>query len=242
MLVDSLVQTIDPSIRDYFDFSETGIIEVGGPINNVTVYEALGWSLKKITDDTVRWWIGDWLVMTKNASEATYQVLSEKIWGGHYGSSALENLAWVCRNIKHDIRRPELGFWKHKVVAAEHWSDDERRKLLAYAIDNELSYAAFQKYVNGISEDEPTDVGGNPRYDDAILELQIEQEKLRSQLQKEMDNREAVQAQLEQFQDEVNALFADLQLIFEYLVEVRAPESIVATMEKVRDKVAQRLA
>lgn len=242
MLANSLIQSIDHVIKEYFEFSDIGITEVGGPVNNANVYEALGWELKKVTDDTVRWWIGDWLVMIRNASEATYQVLSEKIFNGHYGSSSLESLAWVCRNIKHDIRRKELGFWKHKVVSAEYWSDDERRRLLAYAVDNQLSYAAFQKYVNNINEDEPTDTGGTPRYDDQIFELQLEQEKLRTQLQKEIDNHKEITAAFEAFQEEVNALFIEIQQVFEYLVESNAPETIVATMEKVREKVAQRLA
>lgn len=219
------IDQIAPSLKDYFDINETGITPLEqNP--SVLALETLGYALKTLSRDAIRWWVGDWAIMTQRKGAGTYEILAAKIWEGHYEGNSIETIAYVCRNVEKEIRRPELSFWFHKLVAP--LEPEKQTELLDTAIKQKLSFARFSKLVSGKSQDEPLT---GTRADDRLHELEMEINETRKALQREVDQYKAeadnAKVQLSAYKTKINKVFDNIDLVLEYLEEMQAPEMIM---------------
>jgi hypothetical protein len=92
--------------------------------------------------DSVRWWVGDLLLFAEmNFREEYAQILNATRLTEHQ----LGKYRWVAEKIEPPLRRVNLSFSHHELVAALPPVDQER--LLATAEAGELSVAAFREAI-----------------------------------------------------------------------------------------------
>lgn len=86
------------------------------------------------------WWHGDML----NFGLATYSELASQAEGdGKYATKTLENAKYVAGNVPFSLRKENLSFTHHLLIAA--LPSAEQRKWLALAESDDLSFADFRK-------------------------------------------------------------------------------------------------
>jgi hypothetical protein len=96
------------------------------------------------------WWIGDLLVFAGKRYGETY-VAAQDATG--YKLQTLKNFAWVARKCPPSMRRPELSWRAHKIVASR--PDNERRRWLDRAVREEWTSAKLALAVQDTPPDEP---------------------------------------------------------------------------------------
>lgn len=230
-----MIEAVAPTLKEYFTFDDVGITPIGEP--SVTAIETLGYALKVLSKDTLRWWTGDWAVMAGRQSTQTYEILAAKIWDGHYEGKSIETIAYVCRNVPREVRRNDLSFWMHKLVA--RFPPEQQRELLAYAAANGLVHAQFSRYVGEIGEDEPQTFS---RVEDQLFELDMEIRELKDKLQKEAEKaEERVNQVIDAYHGKIGKLFNQIEFVFEWLIQNGAPELVIAALQDVKDEVEKEL-
>lgn len=222
------------ALKEYFDITETGIEPVGDD-TPIPAIEALGYALRLLSRDQMRWWVGDWAIIANSKGPGTYEILAEKIWDGHYEGSSIETIAYVCRNVPGEVRRKELSFWFHKVVAPLNGDPEKQAEYLEVAVNQGLSHSAFSKLVSGKSSDEPAPTS---REDDRIFELQMEIEetrkKLMGEIEKQMERADSAEMQLTAYKTKIEKLHEDVTTVLEYLEEVNAPAAVLEAQLEVK--------
>ena len=74
------------------------------------------WPQFELVADRIQWLIGDWLVYgQKNNYGEKYQ---KQIAVTGYKYKSLANMASVCRSVQFSLRRENLTFWHHALVAS----------------------------------------------------------------------------------------------------------------------------
>ena len=83
-----------------------------------------GQTLKRI-DQSVKWWIGDWL----NYGEKNYpEKWAQAVEATEYDQETLRKAAWVAASVPRGTRRDSLPYRHHEVVAS--LPPDEQKKWL----------------------------------------------------------------------------------------------------------------
>lgn len=77
---------------------------------------AVGQILQKL-EQSIQWTIGDWMAFAERVWGKTYAVV-EELTG--YSYQTLRDYAYVARNVPHEVRRADLTFSHHRVVASLH--------------------------------------------------------------------------------------------------------------------------
>jgi hypothetical protein len=93
--------------------------------------------------DTVRWWIGDLLLYAEGRFGEEYAQLLD---GLRVSERQSTKYRWVAESVGHSLRRENLSFSHHELVAALPPPDQER--LLALAEVGTLSVAALREAVH----------------------------------------------------------------------------------------------
>jgi len=96
-------------------------------------------------DDTSRFLLGDLLVAASSRYGDDFAVSVMEATGLSYQSCA--NIASVCRRVKPNVRRQELRFHTHAVVAPLEPS--EQKRLLGLAVDNQWTRQRLKDEVYG---------------------------------------------------------------------------------------------
>ena len=96
-------------------------------------------------DDTSRFLLGDLLVAATSRYGDDFAVSVMEATGLSFQSCA--NLASVCRRVKPNVRRQELRFHTHAVVAALEPS--EQKRLLGLAVENQWTRQRLRDEVYG---------------------------------------------------------------------------------------------
>ena len=96
-------------------------------------------------DDTSRFLLGDLLVAASSRYGDDFAVTVMEATGLSYQSCS--NLASICRRVKPNVRRQELRFHTHAVVAPLEPS--EQKRLLKLAVDNQWTRQRLRDEVYG---------------------------------------------------------------------------------------------
>jgi hypothetical protein len=137
-----------------FQFSPTGLIAPDAAQITREAWNQVGKLLFRL-EGSIQWLIGDWVVY----GEGRYGDIKKiaEIFGRK--PETLYNYASVSRSIETSRRREVLSFGHHyEVIGLE---PDEQDEALTYAVEHNLSVAAFRKLLRGDgSKPSPTLSGG----------------------------------------------------------------------------------
>lgn len=122
-----------------------------------------GFVLKRI-DQSVKWWIGDWL----NFGEERFpERWSQAVEATEYDQETLRKAAWVAKSVPRGTRRESLPYRHHEVVASLSPREQER----------------------WLDESEPEQPGDNPRYSSRELREAIKASGVPANTQKVTETR-----------------------------------------------------
>lgn len=95
---------------------------------------------------SIQWWLGDWANLFRDEWGQMYNQLAARTG---FDADTIKNYAWVCRKVQKSLRKDNLYFTHHLLVAG---LPDEMQsligKILDHAAENNLSTRAFANYVN----------------------------------------------------------------------------------------------
>jgi len=102
-----------------------------------------------------QWWAGDWINIGEKLfgeqaaqgqdDQATRYDIVRRTIGKE--QQTLLNIASVARNVKAEVRRPELGFSHHAVVAPFHEDPEQQAEWLRLAVENQWSVAELRQAI-----------------------------------------------------------------------------------------------
>lgn len=104
-------------------------------------WDHLGDILRQM-DCSLQWLIGDWIVYGNTKWGQTYEMIAEKTG---YNKKTLYNYFYVASSIHFSLRRENLTFGHHSLVAG--FKGKIQDQWLEYADQNKLSIAAFRKTI-----------------------------------------------------------------------------------------------
>lgn len=104
-------------------------------VGNITYEEwsAIGAVLQFINDN-ISFWVGDWLNYGSHRYGEKYTQAIEET---PFSEGTLRNICWVAGRVPTEVRRPELSFRHHQVVAP--LEPEQQKRLLALAVEHKLS-------------------------------------------------------------------------------------------------------
>lgn len=109
-----------------------------------TEFKSLGYMFSDI-DDTTRFLLGDLLVNARTRYGDDFMVEVMEVTG--LAHQTCENMASVCRRIQPNVRRQELRFHTHAVVAPLEPS--EQKRLLALAVEERWTRQRLRDEIYG---------------------------------------------------------------------------------------------
>jgi hypothetical protein len=129
-----------------FRLLSNGVVPIGNP-----TYEQWESAIKFVqrSEQAVHFWLGDLLNLGNNLYGEKYTQAVE-LTGFDYGT--LANDSSVARAIPQPIRKPELSFEHHRVVAKLNPEDQE--KWLDKAVDENLTVKELRRELNGVPKND----------------------------------------------------------------------------------------
>lgn len=124
-----------------FTMTPTGL--VAGGQATFDEWQRLGDVLKRL-DGAIQWLIGDWLVYGERVWGETYEQVAEAT-GINY--QTLRDYAWVARNVNLSLRKDNLTFNHHKLVAS--MTSEEQHRWLQHAAEHQLSLSQMKSAIEG---------------------------------------------------------------------------------------------
>jgi len=195
---------LNPQVKEYFRLDDVGVEPLGDYLP-LTAFELLGYELKRVSDDVLRWWLGDWMVILADQHGVNaYERMAAQIFDGQYKSSTMETMAYVARNVPKAIRKAELKFWTHKLVASK--SVEEQREWLDKAVREGIGHNDLARLIYG----EDHDV--EPKHTTFTEDLQFEVALMTAE-------RDKIRQQLHDFADEAQATFSTIEFRLDTLYE-----------------------
>ena len=123
-----------------FTLTETGLKVNGNP--DFEEWMDYGQALKTLEGTARQFAIGDWIVMGFNTYEHGKWEAVQQIWGSE-AQSTLAKYEWVAKSIKSFLRRKDLSFSHHEVIA--DLSEDKQSNWLRQAAENKWSVATLRQ-------------------------------------------------------------------------------------------------
>jgi hypothetical protein len=102
-----------------------------------------------------RWAIGDLLVFLGKHYGETYDAAAGATG---YQVQTLKNMAWVSRRVPPELRREDVSWGHHRIVAK--FEQDEQAEWLAKAAENEWTSAELSRELERVSEPGGSDDDG----------------------------------------------------------------------------------
>lgn len=112
-------------------------------------WQAIGKVLKRI-DSGIQWMLGDWMLYGERSWGSMYQHIAKET-GFEVGT--LRNCVWLARRFELSLRRDNLSYGHHKLVAK--LSDREAEKWLDTAEANGWSVAKLREALKPKGDDDP---------------------------------------------------------------------------------------
>lgn len=112
-------------------------------------WEEVGWALVDRFGVSVQWWIGDWLNYNEDFADA-YEKAKEKTG---LDVKTLQDNRWVASKVDKSLRRENLSFNHHKVVAS--LSPEKQREWLDRAEEENWSIRELQSKLNATRKRKP---------------------------------------------------------------------------------------
>ena len=101
----------------------------------------------------IQWWLGDWANLYHDEWGQMYERLATQTG---FDTDTIKNYAWVCRKVQKSLRKDNLYFTHHLLVAG---LPDEMQHLvgeiLDYAVQKNLSTRAFSQYLDELKMQYP---------------------------------------------------------------------------------------
>jgi len=181
-----------PLAFEHFNITEVGLCSDDTPTQNEW-YE-VGRVLQRIGSG-IQWLWGDWIEK------------GEKVWGKTYAeaveisgldSQTLQDYAWVARHVHQSLRKRELSFNHHKVIA--HLSEADQVYWLNEALEKKWTVAEMRAEIN------PRQLTASdfPAYDHLKRKLLIFKQLKREELQPHSEDERALMIEL--FYDHIHTV------------------------------------
>lgn len=138
-----------------FQFQRLGLDIKGSP--TYEQWRSIGETLLFMATGA-QWWIGDWLAYGERVYGRTYEEVAAETGRKR---ATLYNYVWVAKSVDISLRRENLSFEHHKIVAG--LLPSEQAKLLSQAEEGNWSTRRLQEVV-----DPPALPGDVPRYSPAF--------------------------------------------------------------------------
>lgn len=137
-----LIQIVDGNLSAHgFTLTSTGL-QVSATVNQAA-WEDLGTLLFKL-EGAIQWLIGDWLLYGVELAWGDIPKIAEAL---DMEAARLHRYKQMASEFEYARRRVELSFGHHECVRA--LSADQQDEALAYAAQQDLSVAAFRKWLRG---------------------------------------------------------------------------------------------
>jgi hypothetical protein len=124
-------------------------LEIRRPLS-ADEYAGLG-AVLRLIDEARQWWWGDWLVYGERYLGETYAQYADL---AGYEPKTLQNWAYVASHVDPSLRRDDLTWSHHALVAA--LEPDDQRRVLGQAAGRRLSVRETRALLAGPGPSQPS--------------------------------------------------------------------------------------
>lgn len=155
--------------RGAFRFTSRGL-QVNGEIS-LEDWQEVG-KVLSFLNTSMQFLIGDWARYGENLGYGTHEKFAEQFG---FETQTIYNFKWVSENVQISLRKENLKFGHHNLVAA--MESEQQAYWLDYASDNELSVAKLREAIKSSKQDQlPTRLDSfTTRWSESKLEKELEE-------------------------------------------------------------------